>query len=119
MTQDATARAQELKFDTHQAGGETTVVCSGKIVSVTSPLLVSTVQSYIPESKGITLDLTNVEYVDSSGMGALVKLWISTKRADCGFRVVNLNEKIKDLLRISNLSKILEGDQEYHKYLGG
>jgi len=51
-------------------------------------------------------------------MGTLVKLWISAKRADCELRVVKLNERIKDLLRISNLSKILEGDQEYHKYLG-
>lgn len=117
MTQDAAARAQELTFETTQTAEETTVVCAGKIISETSALLVDTIQPLIPGSKRITLDLTNVSYVDSSGMGALVKLWISTKRADCEFRVINLNERIKDLLRISNLSKILEGDQEYHKYL--
>jgi len=119
MTQEAAAApAQELKFETHQAPGETTVVCKGKITSNTSALLYSTVQPLIAGSKKIQLDLTDVTYVDSSGIGVLVRLWIGTKRENCELKVVNLNERIKDLLRISNLSKMLEGDQEYHKYLG-
>ena len=117
MTQDATAPAHELALETHHTEGETTVVCVGKIVSDTTPLLVSTVQPLIPGTKRLVLDLTNVSYVDSSGIGALVRLWVSTKKADCEFRVINLNERIKDLLRISNLSKILEGDHEFHNYL--
>jgi anti-sigma B factor antagonist len=119
MTQDATAHAKELTFETHHTEGETAVVCTGKIISDTSALLVSTVQPLIPGTKRLVLDLTNVSYVDSSGMGALARLWVSTKKVDCEFKVINLNERIKDLLRISNLSKILEGDHEFHNYLGG
>jgi anti-anti-sigma factor len=118
MSQEAAAHAHELRFETHQTPEETTIVCSGKIMSDTSALLQSTVQPLISQTKRILLDLTHVDHMDSSGMGTLVKLWISAKRADCELRVVKLNERIKDLLRISNLSKILEGDQEYHKYLG-
>jgi len=118
MTQDATAPAQDLSFQTTKDAQETRVVCTGKIVSDTQALLLSEVQPLIPETKRIVLDLTDVSYVDSSGIGALMRLWVSTKRADCEFKVINLNERIKDLLRISNLSKILEGDQEFHKYLG-
>jgi anti-sigma B factor antagonist len=117
MTQDATAPAQELTFDTRHSDTETTVICAGKIVSDTSPLLVSTVQPLIPGTKRLVLDLTNVSYMDSSGFGALVRLWVSTKKADCEFKVINLNERIKELLRITNFSKILEGDHEFHKYL--
>lgn len=117
MNQEAAARAQDLKFETRRNGEETTIVCTGKIISDTSSQLQSMTQGLIPGSKRIVLDLTDVSYVDSSGMGTLVKLWISTKRADCEFRIVNLNERIKDLLRISNLSKILEGDHEFHNYL--
>jgi anti-sigma B factor antagonist len=117
MTQDAAARAHDLTFETRHTEAETTVVCAGKIISDTSPLLVSTVQPLIPGTKRLVLDLTNVSYVDSSGIGALVRLWVSTKKANCEFRVINLSERIKDLLRISNLSKILEGDHEFHNYL--
>ena len=118
MTQDATAPARDLSFQTTKTAEETMVVCTGKIVSDTQAQLMSEVQPLIPETKRIVLDLTDVSYVDSSGIGALVRLWVSTKRADCEFKIINLNERIKDLLRISNLSKILEGDQEFHKYLG-
>lgn len=117
MTQEAAARAHELNFEIHREDEETTVVCTGKIVSDTTMLLTSTVQPLIPESKRVLLDLTHVDYMDSSGMGALIRLWVSMKRADCELKVVNLNERIKDLLRISNLLKVLEGDQEFHKYL--
>ena len=118
MNQQAAARAHALNCDVHSTAEETTIVCTGKIMSDTAPYLHEIVQPLIPRTKRILLDLTNVEHMDSSGMGMLVKLWISTKRADCELKVINLNERIKDLLRISNLSKILEGDQEYHKYLG-
>lgn len=118
MNQEATAPAPQLQFETHKDAEETTVLCSGKIISETNGMLLAEVQPLIPETKRIVLDLTNVSYVDSSGMGALVRLWVSTKRANCEFKVINLNERIKDLLRVANLSKMLEGDQEYHKYLG-
>src|SRR5215472_4558455 len=117
MNQEAAAPAGDLKLDTHKSSDETTVLCVGRITSETSALLQSTVQPLIPESKRLVLDLTNVNYIDSSGIGALVRLWFSTKKAQHEFRVINSNERIKDILRISNLSKILEGDQEYHKYL--
>ena len=118
MTQDATAPAHDLSFERKQTPEETVILCRGKIVSDTTKLLLNEVQPLIPQTKRIVLDLTDVSYMDSSGIGALVKLWISTKRADCELRIVNLNERIKDLMRISNLSKVFEGDQEYHKYLG-
>jgi len=117
MTQEATAPAHDLKFETRKTPEATIVTCVGKINWETSGLLQNVVQPLIPQSKRIVLDLTQVSFIDSSGIGTLVKLWVSTKRADCEFGVVNLNERIKDLFRISNISKMLEGDQEYHKYL--
>lgn len=117
MTQEATAPAHDLKFETRRTPEATIVVCSGKINWETTDLLQSVVKPLIPGAKRLVLDLTQVSFIDSSGIGALVKLWVSTKRVDCDFKVVNLNERIKDLFRISNLSKMLEGDQEYHKYL--
>ena len=118
MNQDATAPARDLNFETHRTPEETMILCTGKIVSGTNDLLLNEVQPLIPETKRIVLDLTNVSYVDSSGMGVLVRLWVSAKRGNCEFKIINLNERIKDLLRISNLSKMLEGDHEFHKYLG-
>jgi anti-sigma B factor antagonist len=117
MTQEATSPAQGLKLETRTTPEATIILCTGKINSETSALLHRSVQPLIPESKRIVLDLTQVNYIDSSGIGMLVRLWYSTKKADCAFGVVNLSERIKDMLRISHLSTMLEGDHEFHKYL--
>jgi anti-anti-sigma factor len=61
------------------------------------------------ESKRIVLDLTNAKHLDSSGVGALFKLWVNAKKAECEFKVSNLNERIRGLLTTTNLSKILGG----------
>lgn len=58
------------------------------------------------------LDLKHVDNIDSSGVGALVSLWVSMKRADCEFRLMNMDQRVKHLLSIVNLSRILEGGQE-------
>jgi len=59
------------------------------------------------------LDLTDIKYIDSSGIGALVSLWVATRRAHCELKLINVSQGIKELLGITNLSRMLEGDQEY------
>lgn len=109
MNQNALAPALDLKFDIPKAPGETILLCAGRITADTSSVLQSTVRLLIPESKRIVLDLTQVDTIDSSGVGALAGLWVSMTRANCEFRLVNLNERVKRLLRMVNLMGILEG----------
>jgi anti-anti-sigma factor len=99
----------DLELDPRKTPEEVTVLCSGKINSDTSELVLNAVQPLIRDSKRIVLDLTNVKHLDSSGMGAFFKLWVNAKKAECEFKVINLNERIRGLLRTTNLSKILEG----------
>jgi anti-anti-sigma factor len=113
MPQDAAAPTPELKLDTRSTATETTIVCTGRITSDTSPILQSTVRPLIPESKRIVLDLTGVKYIDSSGIGALVSLWVAARRAHCQLQLINVSQGIKELLGLTNLSRMLEGDQEY------
>jgi anti-sigma B factor antagonist len=58
------------------------------------------------------LDLTDVSYLDSSGLGSVVGLWVNAKKNGCDLKLIRLNDRIKELLRISHLGT-LEGDQEY------
>ena len=112
MTPESTAPAQDLKLETEKKPEGVLVHCTGRIVSSTSPHLQNTVRPLIAENKRVALDLTNVSYLDSSGLGAIVGLWVNAKRNHCDLRLIRLNERIKELLRISNLGS-LEGDQDY------
>jgi anti-sigma B factor antagonist len=115
MTSESAAPAQELKLETEKRTDAVVVRCEGRIVSSTSPLLQSTVRPLIAENKRVVLDLTGVSYLDSSGLGSIVGLWVNSKKNNCDLKLIRLNDRIKELLRISNLGT-LEGDQDYFGY---
>jgi anti-anti-sigma factor len=74
----------ELSLETVKGPEETFVRCAGKIKSGTSDTLQAAVRALIPGSNRIVLDLTDVSYLDSSGLGALVGLYVSAKRTEAG-----------------------------------
>jgi len=117
MTTESAAPASDLKLETEKKSATEVVVrCSGRIVSGTTPLLQATIRPLIADHKALVMDLTNVTYLDSSGLGSIVGLWASGKKNKCDLKLIKLNDRIKELLRLSHLSSLLEGDQEYFGY---
>jgi anti-sigma B factor antagonist len=102
----------ELSFQTEKNGTETTLRFSGKITSNTSGSLRTAVKDHIPDTKTLVLDLTNVTYVDSSGVGALVGAYVSTKSAGCKLRLINLSQRLKELFSITRLAPLFEGHED-------
>lgn len=85
----------------------TTVKCHGRIVSDTAGQLKEVVKPLIPQGGRILLDLTDVEHMDSSGLGTLVGLKASAINAGyCRLELVNLSPRIADLLRITKLTQL-------------
>jgi len=114
---ESAAPASELRLETEKKGPDQVLVrCSGRMVSGTSPVLQATLRPLLSENKLMVLDLTDVSYMDSSGLGAIVGVWVTAKRSHCELKMIRLNDRIKELLRMSNLSSMLEGDQEYFGY---
>ena len=103
----------ELNLETTKNPEETIVRCTGKITSSSSPLLQSTVRNLIPETKCVVLDLTNVSYMDSSGLGAVAGLYFSAKRQNSRLKLINLNQRLKDLFRLTNLASVFEGHEDF------
>jgi anti-sigma B factor antagonist len=108
--------SNELTLETVKAPEETTVRCRGRINSATSGQLQSTVRALMPDSKLIVLDLTDVNYMDSSGLGAIVGLYVSAKRQGSELKLINLNQRLKELFRITKLGKIFEGHEDMLGY---
>jgi anti-sigma B factor antagonist len=108
--------APELNLETTKSPEETIVRCTGKITSGSSALLQSTVRSLIPETKCVVLDLTNVRYMDSSGLGAVAGLYFSAKRQNSRLKLINLNQRLKDLFRLTNLASVFEGHEDFLGY---
>ena len=115
MTPESAAPAQELKMETEKKLDGVVVRCAGRIVSSTAPHLKDTVRPLIAENKVVVLDLTNVSYLDSSGLGTIVGLWANGKKNHCDVKLIRLSDRVKELLRLTNLAS-LEGDQDYFGY---
>jgi len=96
----------ELQIDAEMTETEAIFCCSGRITSATSSLLQSTVRKVIPEKKTIVLDLSNVTFVDSSGLGAIVGLWVSVQKTGCELKLISLSQRVKELLRLTSLDKL-------------
>jgi anti-sigma B factor antagonist len=106
----------ELKLETTKNPEETIVRCAGKITSATSGLLQTTVRNLIPETRSVVLDLTDVSYMDSSGLGTIAGLYFSAKRQNCRLKLVNLNDRLKELFRLTKLASVFEGHEDFLGY---
>ncbi len=102
----------ELTFEIVKSPPEIFVRCNGRIVSATAQDLRGTVRDLIPGTKRVVLDLTNVSYMDSSGLGAIVSIYLTAKRQDCELKLINLNQRLKELFRLTKLAKIFEGHED-------
>ena len=72
-------------------------------------LLRDTVTSVVFQGdRKVVLNLGGVAYVDSSGLGELVRCSLIVKRENGAIRLVNLTSKITDLLAITKLVTVFD-----------
>lgn len=96
----------EKSTDTSQ-NQVTTVKFHGKLVSTTVPQMRDFVKPLIPIGGRIILDMTDLSFLDSSGLGALVSLKASALRQGyCTLELVNMTPRILDLLRVTKLTQV-------------
>jgi len=88
-------------------GPVSTIVCHGRVVSETANQLKEAVKPLIAKGGRIVLDLTDISYMDSSGLGTLVGLKVSAmKEGYCKLELLNLSPRVKELLSLSNLASL-------------
>lgn len=98
-----------LQIESRLVGKVTVVKCTGRIVAgAESDSLLEHVQRLIPSERYIVLHLGDVQFVDSTGLGMLVRLLTSVRAARGNLKLSNVAGTIAHTLRITNLCSILE-----------
>lgn len=97
-----------LRLRTLTRENEIFVQCSGNLVSSNATLLKDHVKSLFPKTKHVVLDLTDLARMDSSGLGTIVAIYISSKNAGATLELVNLNARIRELFGLTNLLSVFE-----------
>lgn len=93
--------------DGTQAEKVTTIRCPTRLVAENTNVVKEKVAPLIPLGGKIVLDMAELNYLDSAGLGALLALKVSSLKQGGGtLQFVNFTPRIVDLLRITHLEKI-------------
>jgi anti-sigma B factor antagonist len=61
------------------------------------------VKPLLSETKRLVLDLGEVTFMDSIGLGTMVRLYVSAKSAGCGLELMHVGKHIREVLGITHL----------------
>ncbi len=94
----------ELTLSTREAGGKSVVAVAGDIDVYTAPQLDEALTALNDAGKNtIVVDLSGVEFLDSTGLGVLVKALKRTREQGGSLAVVAVQDRITKVFRITGL----------------
>lgn len=99
-----------LKVDIRQVGDVQILDAAGRItLGEGASVLRDTVKGLLAEGKKkILLNLAEVSFVDSSGIGELVSAYTSVSHQEGQLKLLNLTKRIRDLLVITKLISVFQ-----------
>jgi len=99
-----------MKIDTRTVGDVTILDCSGKITLGEGTMAIrNTVRELLKGGgKKIVLNLADVNYIDSSGIGELVSSYTTVTNQGGQLKLLNLTKKIHELLAITKLLTVFQ-----------
>jgi len=99
-----------LKMTDREVDGITVVSMDGRIVlGEESNALRERIRGMLNDKKTkIILDMGNVTYIDSAGLGTLVATYHSARQQGATMKLVNLGQKFKEVLQVTKLLTVFE-----------
>jgi anti-sigma B factor antagonist len=99
-----------LKMTDHVVDGVAVVALEGRVVlGEESNALREKVKSLLAAGqKKIVLNMNNVTYIDSSGLGTLVASHTSAKSQGASMKISNLGSKFQEILQVTKLVTVFD-----------
>jgi len=99
-----------VKLNTRQVGDVSVIDVAGRITrGEGSSTLRDALRELVGKNhKKILLNLGEVSYIDSSGIGELVSGFTTVTNSGGQLKLLNLNKRVKDLLQITKLYTVFD-----------
>jgi len=100
----------KMQAATRQVGGVAVVDVSGRITLGEGNVILREIVRDLAGkgAKAIVLNLGEVQYIDSSGVGELVKAHTTIRNLGGQLKLTNLNKRVHDLLELTRLSAVFD-----------
>ncbi len=97
-----------LHIDTFVENKETVLKLSGEIDAHTAPKLKTTLLELLSEeNNNVVVDLEEVSYMDSTGLGVFISALKQSKDQNSSFKLINLQENVYRLFNITGLDEVI------------
>jgi anti-sigma B factor antagonist len=98
-----------LALQSRRVGDIVVITCDGRIVEgPESKAIQQEFASLLPDNPFIVLDLAKVNFIDSAGLGLLVRLLSRTRAAHGDLKLCAVPERVREVLRITRLGAIFD-----------
>ena len=99
-----------LKISQREVDGVTVVALDGRIVlGEESTALREKIKSLLAEGKKkIVLNMAEIKYIDSAGLGTLVAAHLSAKNQGASVRLCHLGKKFHDVMQVTKLLTVFD-----------
>jgi anti-sigma B factor antagonist len=105
-----------LSLDTREVGRVTIVRCNGRIVAGSaSESLLAHVAWLLHTRSSIVLNLGQVGFIDSSGLGAMVRVLASTRQARGDLKLCDVPEQVRKVLEMTRLTTVFDAHESEEK----
>ncbi len=105
-----------LSLDTREVGRVTIVRCNGRIVAgAESESLRAHVDWLLRDRRSIVLHMGEVGFIDSSGLGTMVRSLTSIRRVHGDLKLCNVTEQVRKVLEMSRLTQVFDAHESEEK----
>jgi anti-sigma B factor antagonist len=102
-----------MTFVIERDGDNAVVKCHGRLVAGTTEEFYQGVKDQLPQTKVVVVDLAELTYVDSTGLGTLVRLHASARRLGCEFKLLHLGKQLRNVLKLTNLLSVFAQAEDH------
>ena len=101
--------SRSLSVESRRFGDVIVVTCVGRLIAGDEAgFLEQHVTSFLPDHSHIVLNWHDVTYIDSGGVGLVVRLLNRTRTARGDLKLCAVSERVREVLKITRLDKVFD-----------
>jgi len=118
-SKEAALRDGTFYISIRQTGSVSLLDVTGRLTSFEIGALREAVTRLLQEGrKKVVLNLAGLQYLDSSGIGELAKVYVSVVKTGGQLRVIGLSPKVEEVLKITQLYRVFPEFSSEEEALG-
>src|SRR6202049_5308561 len=98
-----------LSLETRVTEDVTVICCKGRIAyGIEAAALSGEFAELAPQTRRVVIDLSGVEIIDATGLGALISVALSAQASQCSGKLAAPGDVIRQLLELTKLTSVFE-----------